>query len=101
MIIIKNSNLLKNEKKERVFLSCEHSEKYKGKKLNFNVKDTSEQWRSKSIGTKKCDCPFLELSVEEGWVLSITCGAHKHLASEHLEEYSFTGRLSEKEERLL
>jgi len=52
MVVIKHSNLPRNEKKGRVFLNCERTEKYKDKELKFNVEDTSEQRGSKSTGTK-------------------------------------------------
>ena len=36
MLIIKKSDVLRNGKKGKVLISCEHSEKYKGKKVKFN-----------------------------------------------------------------
>jgi len=41
------------------------------------------------------------LFVEEGWVLSVACGVHNHLASKHLEGHSFADKLSEKVKRLV
>ena len=52
MISIKKSDAARNEKKERVSLSCELSGKYWGKEENFNQENASEQQRSKSTGTK-------------------------------------------------
>ena len=43
MIVIKKFDAQRNRKKERIRLSCERSEKYKGKKVKFNDDDTSEQ----------------------------------------------------------
>ena len=52
MIIIKKSDAEEMERKGEN-LSCEWSRKYKAKKVKFNQENTSEQQRSKSIGTKK------------------------------------------------
>ena len=43
----------------------------------------------------------MELSVEEEWVLSITCVVHNQLTSEYLKRHSFIDRLFEENERLI
>jgi len=40
--MIKKSDAVINEKKGRISLSCERSEKYRGKEVKFNQENTSE-----------------------------------------------------------
>jgi len=41
------------------------------------------------------------LSHDKGWVLLIACGIHNYSAAENLEGHSFTGKLSEENEKLV
>ena len=106
MIVVKKSDTSRPEKKERVFLSCEHSGTYGiYTSVKIHGDDKSDQQQSRRIDTKKCSCPFLlkgkQLFHKKGWMLSVDCGVNNHLVAKHLEGYFFAGRLFEKEKRLV
>jgi len=91
---------LECEKNGRVLLSCDR----KGTYRNGNAK-IQDKRGARSIGIKKYGCSFLlkdkELPNAAEWVLMVVCDIHNHYQTENLEGHSFTGRLSEEEEKLV
>ncbi|XP_028116456.1 uncharacterized protein LOC114314191 [Camellia sinensis] len=101
VIVIRTSDYGGGRKRQRIYLACERSGKYRSrKKLKDDSKDLLKQ-----TGTKKCKCPFdlnvYKLKTNDKWILNIVCGLHNHLATEHLQGHSYTGRLSANEKSLL
>lgn len=97
VIVIKTSDAGGQGKKPRIVLACERSGYYRDTRKNKEKK--------MKVGTKKCGCPFAlkgkKLSTDDDWMLNVVCGAHNHLASEHLEGHSYAGRLSKEETSLV
>lgn len=57
------------------------------------------------MGTKKCECPFRlkckKFPSDDNWMLKVIYGVHSHSSADHLEGYSYVGRLFEEEYSLL
>ncbi|KAL7185342.1 hypothetical protein ACSBR2_027308 [Camellia fascicularis] len=102
VIIVKYSDSGGGRWTPRIKLTCERSGKYRQKK---KVKFYSHDENARITGTKKCDCPFLpkdeKLSINNDWMLHVVCRVRNHLVVDHLEGYSYLGRLSHQENELL
>ncbi|XP_022866700.1 uncharacterized protein LOC111386465, partial [Olea europaea var. sylvestris] len=87
--------------KSRIRYGCEHSGKYKKHKNHSN----HEPKRKRSVGTRKCKCPFdlngVKLSTENNWMLKVSFRLHNHPLAQHLEGHPYVQRLINEEEHIL
>ena len=88
------------DRKPRIVFSCERSGSYRGPSKVFEKKIPN-----KAMGMKKCSCHFAlkgqKLATDDDWMVIVVCGVHNQRNTQHLEEHSFPGRLSEEEINVL
>ncbi|MCL7042826.1 hypothetical protein MKW94_005114 [Papaver nudicaule] len=84
-------------------IGCERGGVYKSHKSKNHTPKTGVK-RKRSIGSKKCDCPFSVRGMcksENKWSIFVKCGRHNHEVESTIAEHALTGRLKEEEEQLL